>query len=244
MQRNHTVCAAAASILALSAMLCSPAAADMSQTYDFWIFNLPAGQTLSPGLHYTVDVSDSDVDDGQVRFRISNISTGGASSIAGIYFDDGALLQIASVQNSTGVLFVEDSIDNPGQPRELPGANLLTPHFETSFNPTDYTGKKNAFYAMADSDPPVYWNGVGNSEHVDIIYNLTPGQSVADVIAAMTLGAMATTEIPGMLRVGIHIQNATTDGESVSAVSVPAPAAVVLGLIGLGALGVWKRRYC
>jgi len=128
LKRNLIVCVVAAAIIAMSAMLCSPAAADMSQTYDLKIFNNPAA-ALNPDLHYTVEVSDRDVLSGQARFTISNISTGGTSSIAEIYFDDGFLLDISRVDNGPGVSFAPDlsSAGNDVRPKNLPAGQDLHP---------------------------------------------------------------------------------------------------------------------
>lgn len=235
MKRNHTVCAAAAAILALSAVLCSPAAADM-WTYELKIFQINDAPASNPaGLRYTVVVNDTDAAgtplSGQVRFTISNDSdVGTTSDITAIYFDDG-LLGIASVSPATTtVRFRPDSVNkvNPGELPAGKNGDLLNPKFTTTLYP-DGSGKK--FSADADNPGPKY--GLGYSEYVDITFNI--GNSVAEVITRMDTSA---------LRVGVHIQD-LPGGKSGSAVSViPAPAAVVLGLIGLGALGVWRRRYC
>lgn len=239
MKRNLIVCAVAAVILALSAMLCSPAVADISQTYNLTIFNNDPAAALI-GLADHVLVSDTSTAGhpltDQVRFRISNGSNYGV--ITAVYFDDG-LLGIASVQNSPGVEFFPDGwqvIDKNGKvtvlrtdPQELPGANLIS--FMTSSNTG---GAFNSFMMSTDADNPSPTWGIGQGEYVDIIFDLMPSTTVGNVIARMDTGA---------LRVGVKIQSLPVD--SASAVSyIPAPAAVVLGLIGLGALGAWMRRYC
>ena len=243
MKRNHIVCAAAAAILALSAMLCSPAAADM-QTYDLRIFN-NSPYVSYPGLHYTVQVSDSGVNSGQARFTIRNESATGSSFIDEVYFDDGWLLGISRVESPPGVDFEQDTYSDQVKPPNLPAGNELDPPFVTSTyeDGSGYWKKKvwHAYYAKmaAEADPPTRGNVINNGQYVDIVFDLTTGHTVADVIDTMS---------DGTLRVGVHIQSlphVSCASDSASAVSViPTPAAVVLGLIGLGTLGVWRRRYC
>lgn len=164
-----------------------------------------------------VDVTDAGSN--QVLFTFTNTGPG-ASSIADVYFDDGTLLGIASIDNSSsGVSFSQGA--NPGN---LPGGNSIG--FETTAG------------FLADSDAPVQPNGVNPGEYLGITFNLLTGVSYADTLAALQMGSD--------LRIGIHVQG-FEDGGSESFVNnvtvVPIPAAIWLfgtGLVGL--IGVARRK--
>lgn len=160
----------------------------------------------------------------QVDFKFYHVGTT-AMSITDVYFDDGTLLGIASITPSgAGVNFSQAA-----SPPELPGANNLTPAFQTTAG------------FSADSNPPTQPNGVNPGEWLIITFDLQSGKTITDVISALGLGGAE-----GGLRIGIHVQ-AFEGGGSESFVSppdsvIPAPAAVALGMIGLGMLGWFKRR--
>jgi len=164
-------------------------------------------------------VEVTDAGSNQVLFTFTNTGSN-LSSIADIYFDDGTLLGIASIDNSSsGVSFSQGA--NPGN---LPGGNSIG--FETTIG------------FLADSDAPVQPNGVNPGEYLGITFNLLSGVTYADTITAM----QTATD----LRIGIHVQG-FADGGSESFVNnvtvVPIPAAVWLfgtGLIGL--MGVARRN--
>lgn len=161
----------------------------------------------------------TDVGSNQVKFEFTNTGPA-ASSITDIYFDDGSLLGIASIDNSsTGVSFSQ-----PATPAELPGANNANPDFETTQN----------FSADSDSPPPV--NGVNPGEYVGIIFDLQAGQDFDDVIAQLTSGE---------LRAGIHVQAFALGGsESFVNNNTPVPEPSTLLLLGtsLACLGLWTLR--
>lgn len=160
---------------------------------------------------------------GQINFTFTNIGPA-ASSITDVYYDDGALLGIASIINTPG--FVEFS--QWATPPDLPGGNLAVPPFTTTLG------------FSADSDPPVQPLGVNPGEFLGIIFNLQPGAVFADVVNNLASGA---------LRIGIHVQgfanggsesfvnNGIADGNG----KIPAPGALVLVSIGMGCVG-WLRR--
>ena len=161
---------------------------------------------------------------GQVKFRFTN-DVGLASSITDVYFDDGTLLDIASVDGSLGVLFQQSAA-----PPDLPGGDAISPVFQTT------TG------FSADSDPPVSHNGVNAaSEWLDVIFDLQPGEDFQSILDALAM----SPETYGSLRIGLRIQG-LSDGESDSYINngvVPVPGAFLLGMAGLGALGVMRRRW-
>ena len=157
----------------------------------------------------------------QALFTFLNIGTE-ASSICDVYFDDGSLLSIASIDNSSsGVLFSQLAT-----PPNLPGANEADPDFKTTAG------------FSADSDSSVQPNGVNPGEYLGILFNLQPGLYLGDVYAQLASGD---------LRIGIHVQGfESNDGGSESFVNnpVPEPATMLLfgaGLIGIAAFG--RKRF-
>ncbi|MCK5225862.1 MAG: PEP-CTERM sorting domain-containing protein [Planctomycetes bacterium] len=144
---------------------------------------------------------------------VNNSDASLEAAITDVYFDDGTLLEISSVENGPGVKFSQ--IATPG---ELPGANLLDPDFVTS----------DGF--SADSHPQPLKNGVQPGQWVIIHFNLLPLGTLDDVIDEMNSGD---------LRIGIHVQG-FPDGGSNSMVTVPEPATMVL--LGLGGLALLRKR--
>ncbi len=169
-----------------------------------------------------VDVTDPGND--QVLFTFSNIGLSN-SSITDIYFDDGSLLGIASIDNSDpGVSFMQ-----PASPGNLPSANNASPPFVTSAG------------FSADSDPPAQPNGVNPGESLGITFDLVGGGTFAGVMSELT---------DGTLRVGIHVQGFDLGGteefpggsESFVGTSIPEPHAAVLFVVGALVVGTATRR--
>jgi len=187
-------------------------------TYGF--YNISNNNPLNADIgeaQLFVDVSSAG---NQVAFQLYN--TGPlASSITDIYFDDGVLLGIASINNGPNVAFSQGA-----SPSDLPSGNNAVPPFETTPG------------FSADSDPPTQLNGVNPNEWVQIIFDLQIGKTYAMLLADLASGA---------LRIGIHVQG-FADGGSESFINnpnpVPEPATLLLlgsGLIGLA--GVARRRF-
>jgi hypothetical protein len=161
---------------------------------------------------------------GFVSFTFAN-DVGSASSITGVYFDDAAgLLNTASnftVLGSNGVNFTALS----GSPANLPGGATVVPPFSANW------------YATATSPGPK--NGLNQAaDRLTITFALTAGRLYTDVASALTTNA---------LRIGFHVQNIALEGGGTASDSfvsrvVPAPAAAILGAVGLSALGLLRRR--
>ena len=201
----------------LSALVFATAPAKAATLSFFCITNNNAGDCAIGASQLTVNVSDAG--GGQMLFHFKNMAGGSASSITDVYFDDGSLLALASVTNGPGVSFSQYA-----SPPNLPGANLISPAFETTAG------------FLADSNPPVQPNGVNPGEWLKIYFSLQSGGTFNDVINELG---------DGRLRIGIHVQGFSSGG-SESFVNVPAtvpvPAAVWLFGSGLVSLTVIGRR--
>lgn len=165
-----------------------------------------------------VDVTDAG--NNQVLFKFTNVGPN-ASSITGIYFDDGSLLGIASIaDNGAGVNF-----STGATPGDLPGGNSISPQFETTAG------------FLADSDEPVQPNGVNPGEFVSILFDLQAGKTFADTLTALQTPDFSPNGLD--LRIGVHVQG-FEGGGSESFVNNPQPVpepASMLGIMAFGALG-------
>ena len=165
-----------------------------------------------------VDVTDPG--ESRVLFWFTNIGLD-SCSIADVYFDDGTLLEIASLIDADNGVGGHPDVDFTqfANPKDLPGGENITPHFDTTT-----TG------FSADSDSPPVHNGVNPGEYLGILFNLQSGNIFSDVLA--NLGT-------GNLRIGIHVQGFESGGSESFINAVPTPSTVFLlgsGLIGLVAL--------
>ena len=164
----------------------------------------------------SVDVTD--VGSGQALFTFMNIGPD-ASSITDIYFDDGSLLGIATIQNGAGVDFGLGA-----SPARIPGGRTLPDPFETTvaFN--------------TSSNPPTESNGVNPGETAGIVFDLQSGMTFANVLADLDSGA---------LRIGLKVAG-FADGGSESFVNVPQPVpepSTALGLVTFALVGyAYARR--
>jgi len=189
-------------------------------------------EVTDPGT--TVDIEG--VDYNQTLFTFKN--TGPIDSyISDIYFDDGELLQIASIMNSSGVLF-----DDPATPSNLPGGNTVVPPFFA-------TGDFSADNDKAENGVDNYEGLTGETEEsVGIMFALQTEKTFDDVIKAINVGFnpdLYYTDSGGWtdpsLRIGLHIQGI---GEySDSFILTPVPGALLLGILGFGAAGMKLRKY-
>ena len=160
-------------------------------------------------------VTVADFCPGKVLFTFTNRGPY-PSSITGVYFDDGALLGISSIDNSCqGVLFSRDAT-----PHNLPGGQNLLPPFETT----------DGF--SADSDPPTQPNGVNPNEWLGITFDLEPDNAYENVINNLN-----TTQ----LRIGIQVQGFACGG-SESFVNVPEPATISILSVGFSIASLLRKR--
>jgi len=182
-------------------------------TYYLDIFTNNGMYNDSDDVLLKVEVRPVAGDDKKVEFKVVNASEV-ESSIARIYFDDGALLGVAEIVNGPGTDF-----EQPATPSDLPAGNELDPPFVTTQD----------FSAGADNPPP--HKGINPGEWLKIIFDLQEGSAYADVLEQLDNVT---------LRIGAHVI-AFPDGSSEAAVT-PEPATVaVLGMGGV-LLCIRKRR--
>lgn len=179
---------------------------------------------------FTMDVTDQQLSGslltGQALFVFRN-SGPSASSITDLYFDDGTLLSIATVQNSSGVNFSQGA-----SPGNLPGGNGMAIPFQTTAG------------FSADSNPPTQPNGVNPGEFVSVLFNLVQGQSFSSLIDALN-GTIVDGNGAPALRVGLHAQGFSNGNSAAfvnSPTAVPLPGAAGLMFLGLLALASRGRK--
>ena len=203
-------------IIAIWLLLSVPANAQVTYSFDNITNNSAVDAAIGKSQLFA-DVSDAG--GSQVLFTFQNTGPE-ASSITDVYFDDGTLLSLATISNSSGVHF------SPGaSPSNLPSGNSITPSFVATAG------------LSADADAPAQPNGVNPGESLGITFNLQSGSTFNDVLSGLN---------DGSLRVGIHAQG-FADGGSESFVNngvVPAPGAVLLASMGIVCVGWLRKRGC
>ena len=155
---------------------------------------------------------------GRVEFTFTNTGPQ-ASSITDVYFDDGTLLGIASITDMPGLV----EFSQLAAPPDLPGGNDAAPPFATTAG------------FSADSDPPTQPLGVNPGEFLGITFDLQPGGIFDDIVSELASGT---------LRIGIHVQGYASGGSEsfVNGEVIPAPGALLLGVVGVSCIGALRRR--
>lgn len=206
-------------LIAMLAVTMSASARADSVSYAFFnITNNNAGDAAIGEAQLSVEVTDIGVDANEVKFIFSN-SGPDASAINAIYFDDGTLLGIASVDNSDdGVSFSQDAA-----PPDLPGGENLVPEFNVTAG------------FLADADNPAPTNGVNPGESVGIVFDLKSGKTFDDVIEDLQTRR---------LRIGLHVIDFESGGSESFVNVVPLPASAWSGMSMLVLLAgfAWVRR--
>jgi hypothetical protein len=208
-------------LLATAPLLLSmPASSARAATFGFGCITNNSATDCGIGeAQLAVEVTDAG--GGQVRFKFTNSTGGAASSITDVYFDDGALLDLATLENGSGVAFSEDA-----SPPDLPGGEDAVPPFNVT----------SGFLADSDNPPPT--NGVNPGEMLGVVFTLQGGQTFADVLDDLASGA---------LRIGIHVQ-AFQSGGSESFINDPDPVVpepsglVLLAATGLALSAIQRSR--
>ncbi len=221
---------AGVAVLAI-ALLAAPAGAEL------WRFvNITGNSATNAAIGEAQMFVDAvELPDRMAMFTFYNDGTE-RSSITDVYFDDGTLITLVGlIDKDQNDLNYKGKLGDPGvdftqfefdlvSPPELPGRNNIDPPFETTAG----------FAADADSDGVgVFHNGVGPGESLVVLFDLQDPRIPGDVLDDLRTGA---------LRIGIRVQG-YDDGGSESFVNVPVPGAVLLGAIGLGAVGLVRRRW-
>ena len=232
MKSKLPVCVAACAAWMLGALaLVSPALADpiLLDSYGFTVItsNNPVNGPIGSS-QLGVDVMAESWEATQVTFVFHNYGPV-ASSITGVYFDDGTLLDISQIVNGPGVLFSEG-----GNPGDLPAGNNADPDFVVT----------QGFLATSDG---AMANGVNPGEWLKVTFDLKKTDADVQQTASDTLAAL----VDGTLRIGIHVQAFADNGKSESFVSdplvpapplVPLPAPVWAGLALFAGIGL-KRKF-
>lgn len=157
-----------------------------------------------------------------VDFTFTNATGGLASSITGVYFYDGELLEDGEILASSGGVTFSDGAN----PKHLTGLPQGGPE-----------GVASPLLYSAGSDAPVRARGVDPGESLTIRFGIAEGHDLVDILDALSQGV--TTD--GLI-VGIRVQGFASGG-SESFVAVPEPASLtMLGMSALAGLGYARRK--
>jgi hypothetical protein len=206
-----------------------------AQTYGFSCVTDNAASSCADGMASLRMQVSPGVDPHSVDFTFTNFSSSSpSSSITEVYFADGSLLSLASVNGSAGVTF---SQVGGASPPDLPGGKNLTPAFVTTAGFAADIGSGSNAKGVENLKPG------GVQEFLTVHFILQPGKSFADTIATLD-GPLGDGND---LRVGVHVRGfampfgATMSESFVNASAVPEPSGTMaLGLVA--AAGLMLRR--
>jgi hypothetical protein len=218
-------------VLIFVAILSTEAQADM---FDQWrIVENNSGLYSTYANQLSVDVTQFG---SMVDFTFSNVGPN-PSAITGIYFEDGTLLGLASVIASDP--FADDPsrdglvLGQPAHPSNMPGWSTLDPKFYAS-----------SAFSVGSSGAP---DGVSPGESVVLRYALHSGKTINDVLNAIHVGFDPSTYYVGgswtqdHIRIGLHVQDIGQESDSL--ILTPAPASVIIAMLGICVAGIKLRKF-
>ena len=195
--------------------------------FDRITYNTQCGDAV--GSQLSVDVTDEG--NGAIGFLFFNANPTGyiESVISEIYFYDGALLAMSSVDDSCWGVDFED-IGDKTNPKGLPGYNSDVDFLEV--------------FSAIEADNPEPANGVGPGEWLSIDYTLRSGKTYLDVLNELSQGQIV---------IGLHVKAIECDpvnwdnpelaSLSESYITIPElPTLVILGT-GIAAMRLVRKKY-
>jgi len=197
-----------------------------AELYNFQPISNDSGVSGNIAGGLTVEVAPHGDGSNQAIFKfVNDIPDPYDGNIMRIFFDDTDGLGRISGLIEPGEFGVDFRYGYNGN-GNFHGGNRLTPRFQTTeWVEFDHggTGK------------------IGPGEYLGVVYDLVAGKTFQDLIDAVGDGTS------GSMRVGIHVGSIVpaldaSDSDSFVMVRVPAPAAVLLGMWGLGMAGFHLRR--
>jgi hypothetical protein len=219
-----------AALIAASAMAAVPARA---ASYTFACLSNTYAQNCADGeTSLFMDVTDAG--GGLVDFTFYNYS-GLGSAITEVYFDDGSLLDIATlIDSGSGVNFTSAGATPPN----LPSGSNAEPGFETTAGFSVDVEKKT-------SDGVENVLDGGTQEFITIRFSLIDGKTFQDTLDSLDGIVMDANGAPA-LRVGLHVRSFDSNSLSESFINtvtaIPEAHNYAMIIAGLGLLGAAMRR--